>query len=604
MPLLLSCQSICKSYGAQHLFEDISFGLSEGERSGLIGPNGSGKSTLLKILAGLEVPDTGTVSSRKKLSVGYVPQESDFPSDRSVHQILEACLAPALIEEGEKTARLRTVMGKAGFDDDHEIAGNLSGGWKKRLAIACELVRAPDLLLLDEPTNHLDLQGIEWLETLLVSAPFASLIVSHDRYFLDNVVTHMIELNRLYPPGLFNIEGSYTEFLVKKEEFLAAQSKQEESLANKVRREAEWLRRGPKARRGKSRSRIKAAEGLMSELAEVRARNSQAATLIDFTSSHRKSKQLIRVEKLGKQMGNQTLFSDLSFILSPGVKLGLLGANGSGKTTLLKLLTGEVAPDSGRVERADGLRLVVFDQSRAQLEKDLSLRRTLAPDGDSVIYRDQSVHIAGYARRFLFRPEQLDMPVGRLSGGEQARALIARLMLQPADLLLLDEPTNDLDIPTLEILEESLSEFPGALVLVTHDRFMLDRICTVVLGLDGEGGSGVFADYLQWEEACSLPKSDETAKAKVARTEGITASDRPKRLSYLDQIEWDQMERKILDAETILEQRRREAEDPAIASDGAKLLERHQALEEAQELVSRLYARWAELEKKKLVLDS
>ena len=604
MPLLLSCQSISKSYGAQHLFEDISFGLSEGERSGLIGPNGSGKSTLLKILAGLEVPDTGTVSSRKKLSVGYVPQESDFPSDRSVHQILEACLAPALIEEAEKTARLRTVVGKAGFDDDHEIAGNLSGGWKKRLAIACELVRAPDLLLLDEPTNHLDLQGIEWLETLLVSAPFASLIVSHDRYFLDNVVTHMIELNRLYPPGLFNIEGSYTEFLVKKEEFLAAQSKQEESLANKVRREAEWLRRGPKARRGKSRSRIKAAEGLMSELAEVRARNSQAATLIDFTSSHRKSKQLIRVEKLGKQMGNQTLFSDLSFILSPGVKLGLLGANGSGKTTLLKLLTGEVAPDSGRVERADGLRLVVFDQSRAQLEKDLSLRRTLAPDGDSVIYRDQSVHIAGYARRFLFRPEQLDMPVGRLSGGEQARALIARLMLQPADLLLLDEPTNDLDIPTLEILEESLSEFPGALVLVTHDRFMLDRICTVVLGLDGEGGSGVFADYLQWEEACSLPKSDETAKAKAARTEGITASDRPKRLSYLDQIEWDQMERKILDAETILEQRRREAEDPAIASDGAKLLERHQALEEAQELVSRLYARWAELEKKKLVLDS
>jgi ATP-binding cassette subfamily F protein uup len=238
-----------------------------------------------------------------------------------------------------------------------------------------------------------------------------------------------------------------------------------------------------------------------------------------------------------------------------------------------------------------------------QLEKNLSLRRTLAPEGDSVIYRDQSVHVAGYARRFLFRPEQLEMPVGRLSGGEQARALIARLMLQPTDLLLLDEPTNDLDIPTLEILEESLWEFPGALVLVTHDRFMLDRICTVVLGLDGEGGSGVFADYLQWEEASSLPKSDDAAKTKAVRTKEITASERLKRLSYLDQIEWDQMERKILEAETTLEQRRREAEDPAIASDAAKLLERHQALEEAQVEVSRLYARWAELEEKKLVSD-
>jgi ATP-binding cassette subfamily F protein uup len=335
----------------------------------------------------------------------------------------------------------------------------------------------------------------------------------------------------------------------------------------------------------------------MESLDAVRARNFQRTVSVDFNASHRKTRRLLVLEAVSKSLGGRTLFRDLSFTLSPGDKLGLLGQNGSGKTTLLKLLNGELTPVAGRLERAEGLRIVTFDQGRQQLNPVETLRRALAPAGDSVIYRERSPHINSWAKRFLFRTEQLDLPVSRLSGGEQARVMIARMMLEPADVLLLDEPTNDLDIPTLEVLEESLSDFAGALVLVTHDRYLLDRVCTAILALDGKGKAGLFADYDQWWQ---FQKSVESPPVpRVAGSKGkVAVPERQKRLSYLDRVEWDRMEETILAAEEELELKQRAAANPAIAADAGELITAHEALEQARQRIDQLYARWAELEAK------
>ncbi len=594
MAVLLTANSLAKSFGTRLLFRGVALTVSEGERVGLIGPNGAGKTTLLRILAGEDAAEEGEVALRKLTRVGYVPQEPSFDPCLTVGEVLNQAVAG----DAESGARVNVILGKAGFRDPGARTSELSGGWLKRLAIARELVRAPDLLLLDEPTNHLDVEGIEWLEKLLKAAPFASIFVSHDRYFLESVATRLGELNRAYPEGVFLVPGNYSEFLARREEFLIAQRKLEEALANKVEREIEWLRRGPKARTTKSRARIEQAERLMAELAAVAARNTSAAAQISFTATDRKTKRLVEAENLSARVAERTLFEGLNLVLTPGVCVGLVGPNGSGKTTLLRMLKGETEPAAGSIRRAENLRVVYFEQNRESLDPEVSLRRSLAPEADLVVYRDRPVHVAGWAKRFLFSAEQLEVPVAQLSGGERARVLIARLMLAPADLLLLDEPTNDLDIPTLEVLEESLADFPGALVLVTHDRYLLDRLATVVVGLDGKGGAGVFADYLQWEAWLA-----ERARARAAARERpaevkTTAAAAKKKLSYHEQREWDGMEARILEAETVGAGIESEMQAPEVVSDGVRLQDCYRRLEAARAAVDALYARWAELESK------
>ncbi len=599
MALLESCTALAKSFGSRRLFENISLGVSEGERLGLIGPNGAGKSTLLKILAGLLEPDSGSISLRRNTRVGYVPQEAAFPDGMTAAEVIGEALASEPLEDAERPARINLALGRGGFADGAVRTESLSGGWKRRLAIARELARQPDLLFLDEPTNHLDIEGILWLEKLLSNAPFACVVVSHDRYFLDNLVNDMAEIDRAYPDGIFRVEGSYSHFLEKKEEFLLAETGRQESLANLVRREMEWLRRGPKARTGKSKARIDQAGRLIRELAETEARAVKGVAQIDFTASGRRTKRLVSVEAVSKELGGRTLFRDLSFTLSPATRLGLVGLNGTGKTTLLRLLSGELPPDAGRIERAPALRAVYFDQVRENLDRSQTLREGLGAHGDHVIFRDRPIHVAGWAKRFLFDAGQLDRPIASLSGGEQARVLIARLMLEPADLLLLDEPTNDLDIPTLEVLEESLTEFPGALVLVTHDRFLLDRISTAVLGLDGLGGAQLYADYWQWEQAWTARKAVRAEKSPdEPPTRATSSSAGRKKLSYLEAREWEGMEASILEAEETLAAIRAEMQLPEVVSDGPRLHACYQRMQQAEAAVEALYARWAELEAK------
>ncbi len=414
MAVLLSCESVSKIYGSRTLFTNLSLSVSEGDRLGLIGPNGSGKSTLIEILAGVKEPDSGTVSARKLVRTAYVPQESVFPDGASVRAVLEGAAAHLPVDEHEREALVAGTIGRAGFFDAEAPAATLSGGWRKRLAIAAALVKSPDVLLLDEPTNHLDLEGILWLERLLSTSRFASLVISHDRYFLENVATHMAEINRVYPEGIFYVRGNYVGFLEKKQEFLHAQTQHQEALENRVRREVEWLRRGPKARTTKSKARIQEAGRLMAELSDVNARTRTGTAQIDFTASDRKTKKLLTAEDLTKSLGGRTLFRDLNVTLRPGTRLGLVGPNGSGKTTLLKLFAGELEPDGGTIERADFLKIVSFEQNRDVLDPQVSLRRALAPDGDSVLFRDRPIHVNGWAKRFLFESEQLEQPVGAL----------------------------------------------------------------------------------------------------------------------------------------------------------------------------------------------
>ena len=614
---LLQLQGISKAFGAQQLFSDIRLSLEAGDHVGLIGPNGSGKSTLLKIACGLEEADTGTVTLQKGAKTGFIPQNDSFIEDETCLFNLEQAAKSLDLNEAERYTRVNTLLSRAEVIDGTQMVSLLSGGLRKRLSICRALLASPDLLVLDEPTNHLDIAGILWLEKLLNAnlpeSPAAYILVSHDRRFLENTTNKRVELSRVYPQGSLQVQGPYSAFLEKKEEYLLQNQQLEERLANKMRRETEWLRRGPKARATKAKYRIDAAGALQDTLQDVQDRNraSSGTVVLSFDGTNRKTKKLLQATKIGKTYDKKRLFTGLDVLLTPGQRLGLVGNNGCGKSTLMQILATAadehpaMNPDQGEIATADNIRIVFFDQSRKQLDTSKTLRRALAPDGDSVLYQNRTIHVAGWAKRFLFRPDQLETPVERLSGGEQARILLARLMLQPADILLLDEPTNDLDIASLDVLEESLSEFPGALVLVTHDRFLLDRLCTNLLGFDGKGTVAYFADCDQWLASLDgpCPKSEKSEKEKKLAAPAKTEQKaKAGKLSYLEQREYDQMEERILAAEAELEEVKTTMTEPKVMSNAALLEKTWQRQEDLSAQVEALYHRWHELEEKKALL--
>lgn len=658
MAFLLGVDSISKTFGTRTLFSRVSFSIEDRERVALIGPNGAGKSTLVKIIAGIETPDTGadqgTIRGRKGLRACFVAQRDDFPEGATVRSCVMDALTesmnagrlPQYHDAHEIELAAEMTLGRMELEDLDAPVQRLSGGQRKRVALARALAHEPDLLLLDEPTNHLDVDGIRWLEGILRGGDFASLVITHDRMFLETVATRIVELSRAYPNGTFSVAGGYSEFLRRKSEFLEGQARQEQTLANQVREDIRWLSRGAQARRTKSKSRIGASFARMDELAELRARNARPrAAAIDFSATDRKTRRLLMGRGLSKSLGGRTLFEDVDVLLTPGQRLGLLGPNGSGKTTFIRLLTGEIGPDPaspeaiaaakrqeeigevppgtplpGQIARAEKLRTVVFSQSRTEIDPSITLGEALSPHADSVDYRGRMLHVNTWASMFLFNPEQLKQPVRALSGGELARIHIARLMLMPADVLILDEPTNDLDLASLEVLEESLEEFPGAIVLVTHDRAMLARLATRVLALDGEGGARYFTDYDQWEtfagdrRKAATREADEpkgSSGAPVAAGSGGSAGGSggasvpgaaaesalpKKKLAYKEQRELDAMEATIHAAEAEV------ARLEVLTNDARHMADRGRAdaawrdLASAQGEVARLYERWAELE--------
>ena len=585
MANLLNCSKISKTFSTHPLFEEITFSIEDNAKVGLIGPNGAGKSTLLRILAGVESPDGGEIISKKSLRTAYLPQTDEFDLSLTVHQhIFNQTLTS--LSDAERHGNVGELLSLIGFDSDDAIIGSLSGGWRKRLAIASTLIKEPDLVLLDEPTNHLDLEGIIWLEEFLQSATFAYVVISHDRAFLESSTTRMIEISRRYPKGFISVDGNYSEFLGRREEFLSQLSKQEASLANVVKREVEWLRRGAKARSTKQTARIDRAEQLISDLSETKARARTVSTVeIDFSNTGRETKQFIVLEHVAKSFKDNKIISDFSFALLRGMKLGLLGRNGSGKSTILKLLSGALEPDKGTIFRANGLKIVTFDQQRNSLDFNLTLRRFLAPDGDSVVFQDSLLHIVSYAKRFRFDVKQLDVPVSKLSGGEQARLLIAKLMLQPADVLLLDEPTNDLDIDTLQVLEENLISFPGAVVLITHDRFMIDSVCTRFIAVE-DGAFDFFSSYDQWKDA---QRNTQKKKGKVDSNSsaGKQTDSKSKEIQKLEKA----MEK----AEVVLRASEQEVEKYSVNPLSSDYRAACKKMAEAQAVVERLFASWADL---------
>lgn len=594
MPILVSAHKIAKSFGAQPLFQDLSFGISSGDRIGLIGPNGAGKSTLLKVLAGEDTVDSGELSRQRGLKVRRLEQVPRFAPGATVG---EAVAGPAA---SQWIARL----GLGGVAD--APIETLSGGWKKRVAFAGVMSQEPDLLLLDEPTNHLDVETILELEDLIQNLSCAVLTVTHDRSFLDRVSRAIWELDRRYAGGLLTAPGNYARFIEQKAAYTENLASRTAALKNTLRRETEWLRQGAKARTTKQEARIQRAEALGDEVAELSARGQQRKARLEFapeTSGYGSAgqptypKKLLEAKNISQALGGTTLFKDLDLTLGPGARLGLLGPNGCGKSTLIRTLLGELAPDAGSVTRAEGFKVAFFEQNRESLDPGQTLLRAVCPTGDSVTYRGERVHVKGYLDRFLFRYEQMEMPVGRLSGGEQSRVLLAKLMLEDANALVLDEPTNDLDLDTLSVLEESLEEFPGLVILVTHDRTFLDRVCNRILAFTGGAQLTAFADVGQWERWRRAQGKEAPAnkKSPPASPAAVPAAASKRKLTYKDQRELDGMEGAIARAEAEAARLSALVHDPAHASNAIALAESCAQLEAAQAEIERLYARWAEL---------
>ncbi|MCI5065570.1 ABC-F family ATP-binding cassette domain-containing protein [bacterium] len=600
MSALVQLDSVSVQLGEKQVFQDLRLTVPQRARIGIVGPNGSGKSTLLRVMAELLVPDSGRVLVESTLRTAYVPQNEEFDEDQSVSEAMSARLKG--VHHADPEVAGAKALSRAGFSDFSLPVKQLSGGWKKRLSLAAAMAREPELLLLDEPTNHLDREGLLWLERYLQTASFGWVMVSHDRYFLNETVEKIMEISPIFPNGFFESSGNFLEYRAKRAEFLEQEAKRTSSLANKARRELEWASRSPKARTGKASFRLKEAARLKEELRSARSRQQDPEKFTAFQSSERGSKELVELIKVTFGFDETPLIRQLSFTLRNRSCLGILGANGQGKSTLLRLIGGELTPDTGKVKQVAGLRIVYFDQLRESLREWKTLGELLGDGSDSVVYGGRPCHVIGWGARFGFQAEDHRKPLSTLSGGEQARALLSVLVRQEADLLLLDEPTNDLDIPMLEALEKMILEFPGAVVLITHDRFMLDEVCTSFLGFLQEGTVREFADREQWLAEQERQQEVSAPKEKVAASEKASPSS-PK-FTYNDQREYSKIERKIEKAEAALVAIEERAADPKLHEDPEQSIAISEELADAKRAVEALYDRWEELDKRRAASSS
>ena len=595
MPLV-SLDQVSLAYGHVPLLDAASVQIERGERICVIGRNGTGKSTLLQVVGGELVPDAGTVTRQPGLRIGRLAQDAALQDARAVSEVVSEGLGGLGEDEWEREQRVALVLSRLGLPSASSVA-TLSGGWRRRVLLARALVGQPDLLLLDEPTNHLDIEAMTWLETFLVDYPGSVMFVSHDRVFLQRVTTRIVELDRGH---LSSWPGDYAAFLRSKDAWLATEAVQHAKFDKRLAEEETWLRQGVKARRTRNEGRVSALVAMRGERAARRAQVGMVR--LQAGVADRSGQLVLEAEGMSKAFGPDAVISDASVRVMRGDRVGLIGPNGSGKTTMLRLLIGELEPDTGEVRRGANVQIAYYDQQREQLDPERTVFDTIADGHDTVTFSGQPRHVHGYLRDFLFPPERASSPVKSLSGGERNRLLLARLFTRPANLLVLDEPTNDLDIETLELLEALLVDWPGTLLLVSHDRAFIDHVVTSTLVFEGEGRVreyvGGYADWLHQrrhpEPQTREPRTRTQDPEEDTRNRSEAGSRKP---SYREQQELARLPGQIEAMEIKQQQLNAAVADPGFYKESAETIHRTLArLEALQQALLDAYARWDELD--------
>jgi ATP-binding cassette subfamily F protein uup len=602
MPLV-TLDQVTVAYGHLPLLENAILQIEHGERIAVIGRNGAGKSTLLRILEGSLEPDRGSVWRQRGARVARLDQDVPLSTPRRVFEVVHDGLVEHEDEDDwQREQRVRLVLSRLGLDAEPRV-DTLSGGWRRRVLLARTLVGQPDVLLLDEPTNHLDIDAIAWLEDFLAAYRGAVIFVTHDRAFLERLATRIVELDR---GQLTSWPGDYQTFLRRKDEALAVEAAAHERFDKKLAEEEVWIRRGIKARRTRNEGRVRALMAMREQ--RVARRQQTGAVRLQFEATEQSGKVVFEAESLGKTYDGVPVVENLSIRIMRGDRIGLIGPNGAGKTTLLRLLIGELAPDAGEVRQGANVQIAYYDQQREQLDPERSVVDTVGDGNDIITVNGHSRHVMGYLQDFLFGPERARSPVKALSGGERNRLLLARLLTRPANVLVLDEPTNDLDLETLELLEEQLLEWPGTLLLVSHDRRFLDNVVTSTIAFEGNGHwqeyVGGYTDWLRQRpmpsgapDAPSIPGAPNADIAEAASGRDSGPGIPRRKLSYNEQREFEALPARIAALEA--EQRTLEARAaaPDFYKEGATairdVMERLAALANELHLA---YERWLELE--------
>ena len=610
---IASVNNLVVRHGTQTVLDGATLPILEGERVGLVGRNGSGKSTFLQIAAGAMQPDSGDVALRRDLVTGYMPQVFDLEDERTVHENIlsgaqrildwmaeyesaaaESAQSGLLLEKIQHADgwnlehRIKSLVTNLHAPDEDRIVGTLSGGEKRRVALCRALLPRPDFLLLDEPTNHLDTGSIEWLEDFLARYNGTCLFVTHDRYFLDRVATRIVELSR----GQFvNYEGTYTDYLLARAQRMSVEEMQERKRQKFLKRELEWVRRGPRARRTKSVDRI----DRYFELAGQEAPEPELDVDLIIPPAPKLANRVIELRDVTLDLGGRILFRNLSLQLQQGERLGIVGRNGLGKSSLLKLMLGQLEPARGEVEIGARTEINYVDQNRMLLDEEKTVWQEVSDGGESVKLGEESITLRGYLRRFLFSEDRINTRIAQLSGGERSRVLLAKILKRGGNVLMLDEPTNDLDLGTLRLLEEALVAFGGCVIVVSHDRYFLNRVCTSILAFEDDGAVryhvGNYDRYLEKRVAPSVEKSVEKAVSASAAT-----PQKLRKLKYKEARELETIEAHVLAAEKEVARLETAFADPELFRQPKEQWTALEAeLAGARTKVATLYARWEEL---------